>query len=283
MSSTGPSTGSSAGSSAESGEPVDQFAETTARQLPNGTAQFTDPHAVYAADHAVDHGAAAPAGYPYGAYPPPPMTPPPMAPPPPPSGGGAGRAVLIGLALGCIVALAAAAVVIAIKLASSDDDATVADRPGTNQPEDGASEAPGAAEASVSTPPTDTEDAAAARIAQQIGQDSVALRGDLNNTWAAQLSAKRPGLEAEGRRWDNRSIWAEFVDFRSRYPQVKMLDSSQWPVFSESGWLVSVSAQRFPTPQSAIAWCRSNGLDADHCFAKLISTSRSADGSTVYK
>ncbi|WP_347954726.1 hypothetical protein [Gordonia aichiensis] len=208
-----------------------------------------------------------PAGYGSG-YPPFPQ-------PPQPPRGGTGRAVLLGVAIACIVVLAAAAVVIWMKVAG----------PGGSDEEQGSPPAAAAAPVTetVTSVVVDAESAAATALTDRAAADAADFRGPLNNRWTAQISAKRPGLVAEGRTWDNQAILAEFDAARGRYPQVRLLDSSDWPVFSDSGWWVTVSAQSFAGPEAALSWCVVNGLDRDHCFAKLVSSTGSPDGSTLYQ
>lgn len=122
----------------------------------------------------------------------------------------------------------------------------------------------------------------AARLQEIAQQDRGDLSGGLNNRWAAQLSAKQPGIFAEGRTWTEADILAEHEQLRARFPQSRLVMSTQWPVFSLQGWWVTVMAGGFSSPDAANDWCRSNGFSPDHCFAKLISTTASSEGSTKY-
>ncbi|GAC56931.1 hypothetical protein GOHSU_14_00980 [Gordonia hirsuta DSM 44140 = NBRC 16056] len=136
----------------------------------------------------------------------------------------------------------------------------------------------------------DGDDPAASQVAvspvdqlrNQAQQDHGELSGGLNNTWTAQLSAKQPGLFAENRVWSESDILAEHEQLRSRFPQARLLWSTDWPVFTSNGWWITVMAGDFAGPEAANAWCRSNGFDPEHCFAKLVRTSGGTDGTTVY-
>ncbi len=121
-----------------------------------------------------------------------------------------------------------------------------------------------------------------ARLQEIAQRDRGDLADGLNNRWAAQLSAKQPGVFAEGRTWTDADILAEHEQLRSRFPQSRLVMSTQWPVFSLQGWWVTVMAGGFSTPDAANDWCRTNGFSPDHCFAKLISTSATSEGSTKY-
>lgn len=121
-----------------------------------------------------------------------------------------------------------------------------------------------------------------AALRRQVEADEVYVDQQLVNRWVSQLSSKRPGLVADGRTWDDRAILEEFFAFRARYPQARLLYSSQWPVFSQPGWWVTVGGEVFAGPEQALSWCRSEGYDRDHCFAKLISRSGGPQNSTRY-
>ncbi|MFT3661046.1 MAG: hypothetical protein QM809_06505 [Gordonia sp. (in: high G+C Gram-positive bacteria)] len=139
----------------------------------------------------------------------------------------------------------------------------------------------GSTQAAETATETETVDPAT-RLRQIVQQDAGELTGSLNNRWTAQLSAKRPGIFADGKNWSEADILAEHEEFRARFPQSRLLNSSDWTVFTHSDWWVTVMAGGFSDPDSANTWCRTNGFDRDHCFAKLISTTGSSDQSTKY-
>ncbi|TSD96166.1 PQQ-binding-like beta-propeller repeat protein [Gordonia rubripertincta] len=116
----------------------------------------------------------------------------------------------------------------------------------------------------------------------QADSDRAFILANLNNRWVAQLSSKRPGLVADGRTWNDQAILDEFLALRLRFNDVRLLWSDEWPVFSYQGWWVTVAAATFPGPVEANNWCRTQGFDPDHCFAKLVSTTAGPDGSTLY-
>ncbi|MEO9327080.1 hypothetical protein [Gordonia aurantiaca] len=126
----------------------------------------------------------------------------------------------------------------------------------------------------------DRDSASALRL--QADADRAFILADLDNRWVAQLSSKRPGLVADGRTWDDPAILDEFLALRLRFNDVRLLYSDEWPVFSYSGWWVTVAAATFPGPLEANNWCRAQGFDPDHCFAKLIRTTGGPEGTTLY-
>lgn len=100
--------------------------------------------------------------------------------------------------------------------------------------------------------------------------------------WVPQLSSKRLGMVAEGRTWNNAAILAEHQQLRASYPGARLLWSGDWSTFSDSNFWITIAGTSFPTADGALAWCTGNGIDSDHCYAKLISTSHPVEGSTAY-
>ncbi|AQA01790.1 hypothetical protein BVC93_04320 [Mycobacterium sp. MS1601] len=104
----------------------------------------------------------------------------------------------------------------------------------------------------------------------------------LADRWVPQLSSKRPGLVADGITWSNSSTLREHLDLRARFPEVRLLWSGEWSTFSEGDWWITIAGVTFPDEVGALTWCRDNGLDRDHCYAKLVSTTHPIDGSTAF-
>lgn len=119
-------------------------------------------------------------------------------------------------------------------------------------------------------------------LRRQADSDRSFILASLNNHWVAQLSSKRPGLVADGRTWTNQAILDEFLALRLRFADARLLYSDEWPVFDYRGWWVTVATPTFPGPDAANNWCRAQGFDSDHCFAKFLSTSAGSGGSTRY-
>ncbi len=117
----------------------------------------------------------------------------------------------------------------------------------------------------------------------QADADRAFILANLNNRWVAQLSSKHAGLVADGRTWTDQAILDEFLALRLRFNDVRLLWSDEWPVFSYRGWWVTVAVATFPGPVEANSWCRTQGFDPDHCFAKLVSTTAGPEGSTLYR
>ena len=266
---------------------VNHFAETMQRDIASNrvsldkasTEQHTTPEAAYGYptghDPAARYAAAQhPASqYPSGQHPP---TGYPMAGYPPQygqQGPSVARGVILGLAMACIIALVIGCVVVWKKVSDTSDTTTETTTAQVGQPQPGP--------ATITTY-VDPEAQAANDLAAATASDTAYMRSN-DNRWTAQVSAKWPGLSAEGRTWDNAAIYSEYVSMRQRYPNVRLLRSADWPVFTQDHWWVIVSAQQFSTPSSALSWCVSQSLDKDHCFAKFISSTSGPDGSTLYQ
>ncbi|KUI09899.1 hypothetical protein AU190_05645 [Mycolicibacterium acapulense] len=136
--------------------------------------------------------------------------------------------------------------------------------------------------APLPAPLPDTETVSGNQLRSIATSDKPMVLATMTDTWVPQLSSKRLGLVAEGRTWTHSAILAEHQRLRQTYPGARLLWSGEWSTFSESNFWVTVAGPTFPTAEGALAWCRSGGFDRDHCFAKLISTTRPVEGSTDY-
>lgn len=128
----------------------------------------------------------------------------------------------------------------------------------------------------------DAEIASGNQLRAIAASDRPMVLATIADTWVPQLSSKRLGLVAEGRTWTASAILAEHQRLRQAYPGARLLWSGDWSTFSHSDFWVTVAGATFPTADGALAWCRSNDFDRDHCFAKLISTTHAVEGSTDY-
>ncbi|WP_094289618.1 hypothetical protein [Mycobacterium lehmannii] len=128
----------------------------------------------------------------------------------------------------------------------------------------------------------DTETVSGNQLRSIATSDKPMVLATMTDTWVPQLSSKRLGLVAEGRTWTHSAILAEHQRLRQTYPGARLLWSGDWSTFSSSNFWVTIAGSTFPTAEGALAWCRSNNFDRDHCFAKLVSTTRPVEGSTDY-
>lgn len=124
------------------------------------------------------------------------------------------------------------------------------------------------------------DDAALATLNDLVVSDRSYVAQNLADRWIPQISSKRPGLVADGITWAPAEILREHLALRQRYDDVRLLWSGEWNTFSEPDWWVTVVGIPSREPESALKWCVSAQLDADHCYAKIVSTTRGTDGTT---
>ena len=122
---------------------------------------------------------------------------------------------------------------------------------------------------------------AAGNLRWQADHDRPTVVSSVSGYWVPQVSSKRPGLYAEGMTWGSPDIVQEFFSLRQQFPQALLLFSDDWPVFDAGGsWWVTIVGIPFTTAEEANAWCDSQGLDGEHCFAKYVDTTGSSEGTT---
>lgn len=120
------------------------------------------------------------------------------------------------------------------------------------------------------------------QLRQIASDDRTFVSAQLADRWVPQLSSKRPGVVDNGVRWDNAMTLQEHLQLRQRYPDVRLLWSGDWSTFSAPDFWVTVVGITSADPAPALAWCRSQGFDRDHCIAKIVSTTHPVAGSTAY-
>jgi serine/threonine-protein kinase len=111
--------------------------------------------------------------------------------------------------------------------------------------------------------------------------DRAVLAKQAADLWVPQLSSKRPGVFDEGHVWDNVQTLREYLRLQQQYG-VMLLWSGDWSTFDDSNYWVTIAPITYNNASGALMWCTSNGLDSDHCYAKLVSTTHGAAGSTAH-
>jgi len=76
-------------------------------------------------------------------------------------------------------------------------------------------------------------------------------------------------------------ILQEYLQLRQRY-NAKLLWSGDWSTFDAPNYWVTIAPIPFDDSAGALWWCRTQGLNDDHCYAKLISTTHPDAGSTAH-
>jgi hypothetical protein len=112
-------------------------------------------------------------------------------------------------------------------------------------------------------------------------EEEVATR--LAGNWAPELSAKRLGIEAEGKTWSHQDIWDEFWWYRERYPNALLVYSDKWgSVGSDDLWL-TFSGDVFYDEEGdeAVQWCKDEGWEPGQCIPLRLGTSPPGEGRTA--
>lgn len=134
------------------------------------------------------------------------------------------------------------------------------------------------------TAPTPTETALPDDPGQALKQlaetDKTSVMAELDGKWVPQLSSKKKGLEAEGKTWNDKEILDEHQGLREKYPRVQLIWSGDFASFKEDNFWVSIAGIGYDNPEGALSWCSTNGLGADHCYAKQLNTSGGHEGTT---
>ncbi|MFN8053668.1 MAG: hypothetical protein U0Q22_19700 [Acidimicrobiales bacterium] len=233
----------------------------------------------------------------------PPYAPPPGMPPhsPAPASGASGRTkALVGLA--AVVLVAAVAAILVVLTSDGDTVARTVDRsvatttespattvaattlsPTTPLPVDSGPlptlpTVPPPTVASTSPAPT-LPSGGSGTLQATAAADRSDVQQYIQNRWVAQLSSKWIGLNIEGVTWDAASIMREHDSLRASYGAY-LLYSSDWAFKRQDVW-VTVTSTTFSSGAEANSWCVQQGIDAEHCFAKLIHTGAPVRGDTL--
>jgi len=121
------------------------------------------------------------------------------------------------------------------------------------------------------------------QLVQQVALDNDEIRSNLTESWVAQLASARPGLVVDGVVFGYSDILSEHQAIRQRYPKVRLVWSGDWFSFSGRDYFVTVLGVPFTSAEQANEWCDSQGIDADHCFAKLLSDVIGYEDSTEHR
>lgn len=126
-----------------------------------------------------------------------------------------------------------------------------------------------------------SEEAAAAGLVWEAAKDKSTVMNDLNGKWVPQISSKKPGLQADGKTYDNRSTLEDFFNSKSTYDDALLLNSDEWSVFDAGGhWWVTVIDDGSSDAIFANSWCDARDIPKDSCFAKYLDPNGTPKGST---
>lgn len=111
--------------------------------------------------------------------------------------------------------------------------------------------------------------------------DHPVVSSTLANRWVPQISSKQPGLVAEGLTWTASDILREHLELRQRYPEIRLVWSGDWRTFNNPDWWVTIIGLPSNDSSTSLSWCAAQGLDRDHCYAKIVSATMGIEGTTA--
>lgn len=126
---------------------------------------------------------------------------------------------------------------------------------------------------STAAPPTTTwsmEPVDSSAALQALADTDRSTVASLQGYWVPQLSSKRAGMVIDGTTWDDDMVLDHVRSMAGSYPDVLLLNSSDYSSFRTGGLWVLVEGQGFTTSDAANAWCDQQSIGADDCFAKRI-------------
>jgi hypothetical protein len=119
----------------------------------------------------------------------------------------------------------------------------------------------------------DSEQDSVQELQRLASSDRPFVQANLADWWIPQLSSKNSTEpwtfdSEDGVTYDPARILREHQQLRQRYPGiVRLLWAGDWSAFSGPNFWITVVANPFPESADALAWCRSQGFDHDHCAA----------------
>ena len=123
----------------------------------------------------------------------------------------------------------------------------------------------------ISTSPTAVVDPDAAALDQlnQAAASDQASVDALVGRWVPQIDSKAVGIFADGQTWTLPLIFQNYQHELAQFPTALLLRSDTYQSFKPGYWVVIVN---HPTsnPDDALAWCVDQGIDGQHCYAKLV-------------
>lgn len=116
----------------------------------------------------------------------------------------------------------------------------------------------------------------------EYSEDGAEKGADLEGQWVTQVSAKKVGLEADGKTWTADDILSEYEANKVKYPGSILIHSSDWASYKDGSYWVTVVDTGYSDPEPALDQCRSWGLDRDHCLAKRLVKDGSPKDNSAY-
>lgn len=133
-----------------------------------------------------------------------------------------------------------------------------------------------------SDPVPDDEATAQSMLQQQVEQDRSQAESFVGS-WLPQLSAKKPGMAADGVVYDYRKTWSDFLDKRAQHPDAILVWSGEFTGFRYGDFWITMVPEPFSDGSSANAWCAGQGIGVDECYAKRLTHTGGYEGNTLLR
>ena len=130
---------------------------------------------------------------------------------------------------------------------------------------------------SVSPPTVD----ATQQLRALAAQDEPNVEASLIDQWVPQISAKKAGLEVNGHVYSIDDVLRNHLEFRQRYPDVRLVWSGDFTSFMFGDFWVTVVGEVYASGDEANGWCDAQGIPPDDCFAKQLSHTGDYEGKTL--
>ena len=100
-----------------------------------------------------------------------------------------------------------------------------------------------------------------------------------------QLSSKTDGTHdpLDNKTYTYADIYSQYLALRLKYPNVRVLSSSEWKSYKLPGYWVVVAGIAFTTPEEPNTWCDDRGIAATQCFAKQLVRDGAPDETTRHR
>ena len=123
---------------------------------------------------------------------------------------------------------------------------------------------------------------AALRRQARADEPSVA---ELEGSWVPQLSSKTEGTydDYDGRTYSLADIYQQFLTLRLKYPNVRLLNSSDWHSYTYKNYWVVIAGVPFIRPNQPNGWCNERGIPPSQCFAKRLVRDGAPEGTTKHR
>lgn len=125
---------------------------------------------------------------------------------------------------------------------------------------------------------------ALAALRRQARADDPAV-STLEGSWVPQLSSKRAGTydAFDSKVFSLADLYQQFLALRLKYPNVRLLFSTDWDAYTLDGYWVVVAGVPFARAGETNGRCTSRGIAASQCFAKRLIRDGAPLGTTRHR